>query len=197
MLKRLLISITLGVIVGTLGLVLVPYTGRLAEPFLCTGTLEPETRFTGLRFRCIEAADGRLSPVPAAGVFLYSVPLLSLMLMLLIYAALTEAERRARSARVIISADLAVAVAARAEILRVDRGRAFRQQAFARAARLTLVLWVHPPSGRPYEAKVCWLVEGESLARLTVGAVVPVRINPRRPEHVYPDQPWAHYAWWQ
>jgi hypothetical protein len=197
MVKRLLLSMTLGVILASLGLVLVPYTGRLAEPFMCAGTLEPDPRFAGLRFRCIEAADGRVTPVPAASVFLYSMPLLASLLTLSIYTALTQAERRTCTARGAMSADLAVAVAARAEILRVDHGRAFYQQAFAGAARLTLVLWVLPPSGRPYEAKVSWLVEDASLPRLTVGSVVSVRINPRRPEHVYPDQPWAHYALWQ
>lgn len=197
MVKQLVISTTLGIILATLGLVLVPYTGRLAEPFLCTGTLEPETRFTGVRFRCVEAADGRITAVPASLVFLYSVPLLTVALLLPIYAALAEAERRARMVRGTMSADLAVSVAARAEILRIGRRAAFHQTTFGRTAKLRLVLWVHPPSGRPYEARVSWFVKDENLDRLTLGSIIPVRINPRRPEHIYPDQPWAQYAWWQ
>lgn len=197
MVKQLVISLTLSVTLAILSLVLVPYTGRLAQPFLCAGTLEPEPRFTGVRFRCIQAADGRVTHVPADLVFRYSVPLLAVLLLLPIYAAMADTDRRARVARGTIDADLAVAVAARAEILCIGHRSSFRQHSFVRSAKLRLVLWVYPPSGRPYEASVSWLVEDESLARLTVGSVVPVRINPRRPEHVYPDQPWAHYAWWQ
>ena len=196
MVKRLFISLIFGFVIGTMGLILFPYAGRLAEPFLCKGTLQPETRQSGLRFRCIEAADGRVIPVPADRVVLYTVPMLALMLLFPVHAALAEAERRARSAKGTMKADLAVAVRARAEILRISRRVSFNRQTLMRAAELQLILWVQPPAGRPYEAKVAWLVEDESLTRLTDGSIVSVRVNPRRPQHIYPDQPWAHYAWW-
>jgi hypothetical protein len=196
MVKRLFITVILAFILGTIGLVLAPITGRLAGPFVCNGLLEPETRLNGLQYRCIEARDGRITPIGAERVVLYTVPLLAVMLFVPVHAALVEAERRAANAKGAMSADLAVAVRARAEILRIARQSSITRQALIRAAELQLVLWVQPPEGRPYEAKVAWLVEDESLTRLTVGAVLPVKVNPRRPEKVYPDQPWAHFAWW-
>ncbi len=196
MARRILISTLLGFVLGTIALVLVPYAARLAEPLLCAGTLEPHTRQDGLQFRCVAASDGRITPVATERVVLSTVPLLAAILFLPVHAALAAAERRAAAAMGAMSADLAVAVRARAEILRVGRQSSLRRQALLRAAELRLVLWVQPPEGRPYEARVAWLVEDASLARLTVGTILPVRVNPRRPEHVYPDQPWAHYAWW-
>lgn len=196
MLRRLFLTVALSFILGTLGLVLAPGLGRLAGPLLCAGSLERETRQGGLSYRCVAAADGRIAPVPAGRVARTAVPMLAAMLLFPIYAGLAAAERRARAARGAMREDLAVAVRARAEILRVARRSTLRRQDLARAAELSLVLWVHPPDGRPYEARVSWLVDDESLGRLRVGAVLPVRVNPRRPERVYPDQPWAHYAWW-
>lgn len=196
MVKRSFITLTLAFVLSTLGVVLMPYVGRLAQPFLCAGTLEPETRIRGLEFRCIEAADGRITRVAPSDVVLYSIPLLALTLIVPVHSAVAAAERRATRAKGAMSADLEVAIRARAEILRIGRQSSLGRQALIRAAQLHLVLWVQPPNGRPYEAKVSWLVEDESLARLSVGTIVPVKVNPRRPEHVYPDQPWAHYAWW-
>lgn len=196
MVRRLLLTITLGFALSTAGLVLVPHLGRLAGPLLCAGSLEPETRQSGLRYRCVAAADGRVTPVPTDSVVLATVPMLVLALLVPIHAALAAAERRARAAKGAMREDLAVAVRARAEILRVGRRSSLNRQSLMRAAELSLVLWVQPPHGRPYEARVAWLVDDESVGRLNVGMVLAVRINPRRPEHVYPDQPWAHYAWW-
>jgi hypothetical protein len=196
MLKRALLTLALSLVLGTFALVLIPYAGRLAEPLLCAGTLEPETRHQGLRYRCIEAADGRITTVASDRVLALTIPILATLLLAPIYAALVANERRAAAARGVMRDDLEVAVRARAEILRVGHQGSLRRQALFRVAELHLVLWVQPPTGRPYEAQVSWLVEDESLGRLSVGAVLPVRINPRRPEHVYPDQSWAHYAWW-
>ena len=196
MLKRTLLSVAISLVLGSIGLVLIPYTARLAEPLLCVGTLEPDTRHQGLRYRCIGAADGRITSVTTTRVLALSIPMLAAMLLAPTYAVLAATERRAARARSVMQTDLKVAVRARAEILRIGHQSSLRRQALLSAAELHLILWVHPPEGRPYEAKVAWLVEDESLGRLTVGAVLPVRINPRRPEHVYPDQPWAHYAWW-
>lgn len=195
MLKRLVTSAVLSFVLGMAWLLFVPATARLVEPLVCAGTLEPETRQAGLAFRCVSRADGRISSVPGLRVVLATVPLLTVMLLFPIYAGLSEAERRARTAQGTISADLAVAVRARAEILRIVRHASFTRPLLSSATKLKLVLWVQPPEGRPYEATVSWLVEDESLLRLTVGSLVTVRINPRCPERVYPDQPWAHYAW--
>ncbi len=107
-----------------------------------------------------------------------------------------ERDRRAQRARGTMAEDLAASVIAHAEILRILHQSAFGRPGLLRAAELTMILWVHPPNDRPYEAEVAWLVDDESLSRMTVGAVVAVRINPHRPQHVYPAQPWAHYAWW-
>ncbi|HMQ31012.1 MAG TPA: hypothetical protein PKD53_09800 [Chloroflexaceae bacterium] len=196
MVKRLFLTVTLAFVLGTIGLALVPHLARIAGPLLCAGTLEPETRQNGLRYRCVEAADGRVSPVATDSVVLATVPMLAAILLLPVHGALVAAERRARAAQGAMRDDLAVAVRARAEILRVGRRNSLSRQALVRAAELSLVLWVQPPEGRPYEARVAWLVDDESVGRLSVGTVLAVKVNPRRPEHVYPDQPWAHYAWW-
>jgi hypothetical protein len=195
--KRCFISLGLAFVLATVGLVLVPSLGRIAQPFLCAGTLEPETRLRGMQFRCVAAADGRITSVPTDYVIRYTLPLLTFVLLLPVSTLLAERERRARIARGTMRDDLASAVTARAEILRVVHQSAFGRPALLHAAELTLILWVQPPNGRPYEARVAWLVDDESLSRLMVGSVIQVRVNPRRPEHVYPDQPWAHYAWWQ
>lgn len=194
--KRCMLSLVLAFILGTIGLVLVPALGRVAQPFLCVGVLEPETRLRGLQFRCVAAADGRITAVASELVIVYSVPILTLILLLPAYSFLAYRDRRAQQARGTMAEDLAAAVTAHAEILRILHQSAFGRPGLLRSAELTMILWVHPPNGRPYEAQVAWLVGDESLSRMTVGAVIPVRINPRRPEHVYPAQSWAHYAWW-
>ncbi|MFV9507722.1 MAG: hypothetical protein AB4911_24490 [Oscillochloridaceae bacterium umkhey_bin13] len=196
MLKRVFISLVLGFMLGTSLLVLIPQLGVLAAPFVCAGSLEPETRLQGMRYRCVEAADGRIRQVPADQVLSYTIPILALLLFYPVSLAVKQAELRAQQARSAMRQDLEVAITARAEILRIVRQSSVSRQMLMRAAELRIVLWVQPPNGRPYEAKVAWLVEDAKLQRLAVGAVVPVRINPRRPEAVYPDQPWAHYAWW-
>jgi hypothetical protein len=194
--KRVFLTCILCLGLAGLCLTLIPVTSRLAEPFLCQGIVERETRLPGLNFRCVASSNGQITPVATAQVVLAAVPLLAALLFLPVYTALVAADRRARSARRSMTADLAVAVRARAEILRVARKGSLRYRALFNTVELQLVLWVHPPEGRPYEARVTWMVEDESLTRLIVGAVLPVRINPRRPEYVYPDQAWAHYAWW-
>ncbi|PDW04405.1 hypothetical protein [Candidatus Viridilinea mediisalina] len=194
--KRCIFSLVLAFMLGTLGLVLVPALGRVAQPFLCAGVLEPETRLRGLQFRCVAAADGRITPVPSELVIIYAVPILTLILFVPVYRVLVSRDRHAQLARGTMAEDLAAAVTAHAEILRILHQSAFGRPGLLRSAELTMILWVHPPNGRPYEAQVAWLVDDESLSRMTVGSVVPVRINPRRPEHVYPAQSWAHYAWW-
>jgi hypothetical protein len=195
--KRCFISLVLAFLLSIMGLVLIPALGRIAQPLLCAGALEPETRERGIRYRCVAAADGRITSISTDQVIQYAVPMLTLILLLPMNMVLAERERRAQRARGEMNEDLASAVTARAEILSIVRQRGFTRPNLFHAAELMLILWVHPPNGRPYEAHVSWLVDDESLSRLIVGSILQVRINPRRPEHVYPDQPWAHYAWWQ
>lgn len=196
MLIRALFSLILGLALAAVGILLLPDLGRAAGPLICDGALEPEFRASGLRYHCVAAADGRVIQVPTQGVIVRAVPIVAAALLLPLNLLLGRAARRAREAQGTMHNDLAEAITARAEILRIARSGNLKRQILVRAAELRLVLWVHPPNGRPYEATVSWLVEEHCLGRLSIGAVVPVQINPRRPEHVYPAQPWAHYAWW-
>lgn len=196
MVARACFSVVLGFVLSAVGILLLPDLGRVAGPFVCDGTLAPERRLSGLHYHCVAATDGRVRPVDTDTVILVSLPILTAFLTVPANVLLARGARRAAAAQGTMRADLASAITARAEILRIARHGTIKRQALMRAAELRLVLWVHPPNGRPYEATVFWLVEDHSLCRLSVGAVVPVQINPRRPEHVYPAQPWAHYAWW-
>jgi hypothetical protein len=197
MLRRLVASLILGFVLGTAGLAIAPDLGRMVGPMLCDGAFEPETRRWGLHYRCVDAVDGSVLRVEPERVMLLSVPLLALLLLLPVSALITQVERTSNAAQGAISGDLATAVAARAEILRIARHGNFKRQLLMRVAELRLVLWVQPPQGRPYEAEVAWLVEEECVRQLRVGAFVPVRVNPMRPQRVYPAQPWAHYAPWE
>lgn len=196
MVARACFSVVLGFALSAVGILFLPDLGRLAGPFVCDGTLAPERRLSGLHYHCVAAADGQVRPVDTDEVIVRSLPILTVLLLVPIYLMLERGARRAAVARGTMQADLASAIMARAEILRISYHGSVKRQVLIRAAELRLVLWVHPPNGRPYEATVSWVVEGHSLSRYNVGAVVPVQINPRRPEHVYPAQPWAHYAWW-
>lgn len=195
MFLRAFFSLVLGLALAAVSILLVPDLGRVAGPLLCDGSLEPEFRSYGLRYHCV-ASDGRVTQVSTEGVIVRTVPLMAAALLLPLNMLLAQAARRARDAQGNMHNDLASAITARAEILRIARSGNLKRQILVRAAELRLVLWVHPPNGRPYEATVSWLVEEHSLGRLSIGAVLPVQINPHRPEHVYPAQPWAHYAWW-
>jgi hypothetical protein len=194
--SRIVVSLLLGFVLGTTGLVLLPDLGRLAGPLLCAGTLEPEARGSGLRFRCVQAEDGAIVPMATERVVLYTVPILACLLLLPASAMVARVERKASTAQGEMRHDLQAAVTARAEVLRITRSANLKRQILMRAAELRLVLWVQPPNGRPYEAVVAWLVEEESVRLLSVGAVLPVRVNPERPQRVYPAQPWAHFNWW-
>lgn len=195
MLLRALYSIVLGLAFAAVALIVVPDLGRVASPLVCRGELAHEFRAAGLRYHCV-AADGRVSEISSERVILHSLPILAAVVVLPVYALLARSARRAQAAQGAMHNDLAAAITARAEILRIARTGNLKRQVLVRAAELRLVLWVHPPDGRPYEATVSWLVEEHSLGRLSIGSIVPVQINPRRPENVYPAQPWAHYAWW-
>lgn len=195
MLARLFFSLVIGFVLSALGIILLPGLGRVAEPLLCAGRLEPELRLFHLGYRCVTAAGAH--PVSANSVILSSLPILIGVLLPPLYLLLGVGARRAREAQGGVERDLAGAADASAEVLQVARRGSLKRQILLRAAELRLVLWVHPPGGRPYEATVAWLVEEEGLPRLRAGAVLPVRVNPQRPERVYPAEPWAHFAWWR
>ncbi|MBP1465563.1 hypothetical protein EYB53_007580 [Candidatus Chloroploca sp. M-50] len=196
LIKRTLVSLMLAFVVSLVGLVVMPVSARLAEPLLCQGRLEPETGFLSLRFRCILPTDGRIEPLATGLVMQYTVPIVSFGVAPLIWFALAGRAQRAEKARTTMQADLSHAIVAPAEILRVERQDAINHQMLFHAAELTLVLWVRPPNRRPYEARVAWVVNDANVYHLRAGTELTVRINPERPEHVYPDQPWARYAWW-
>jgi hypothetical protein len=195
MVLRAFYSIVLGLAFAAVALIAIPDLGRVASPMVCRGDLAHEFRAAGLRYHCV-AADGKVSEISTDRVIILSVPILGAFLVLPVYALLARSARRAQAAQGAMHNDLATAITARAEILRIARTGNLKRQLLVRAAELRLVLWVHPPNGRPYEATVSWLVEEHSLGRLSIGSIIPVQINPRRPEKVYPAQPWAHFAWW-
>lgn len=194
MFARLLLSLLLGFIFSTAGLVILPDLGRLAGPLICAGTLEPEERRSGLRYRCIAAGDGRIEPVPTDRVVLATLPVLAALLLVPVSVLVARYEQRARRAAHEIQADLSRAVVARAEVLEVARHGNLKRQILMRVAELQLLLWVQPPNGRPYEARVAWLVEEANMRELRPGAVIPVRLNPDRPARIYPAAPWAYVA---
>ncbi len=195
MIGRCFLSLVLGFVLSTFSLTLLPDLGRIAGPLVCTGTLEPGPRVHGLHYRCI-TDEGQAFTVAPDQVAFRAIPLTAAALTIPAYVLLRKREAEARRAEQAAEADLAKAVPARAEVLRVMQNANLKRQILLRAAELKLVLWVQPPNGRPYEAQVAWIVEEDGLAWMRIGAVVPVRINPLRPQKVYPAQPWAHYAWW-
>ncbi|MCS6879850.1 MAG: hypothetical protein RMK84_12610 [Oscillochloridaceae bacterium] len=195
MVGRCFLTLVLGFALSTIILTLLPDLGRIAGPFVCEGTLEPGPRSHGLHYRCI-TAEGQAFTVAPDQVAFRAIPLIAVVLMIPIYAFVRQREVEALRAQQAAEADLAKAVPARAEVLRIVHSGNLKRQLLLRAAELNLVLWVQPPNGRPYEAQVDWIVEEDGLGWMRIGAVVPVRINPLRPQKVYPAQPWAHYAWW-
>jgi hypothetical protein len=175
-------------------LLLLPDLGRLVGPAVCGGTLEPVFQRARLEYRCV--ADGEARPIKTDMVIAYMLPLLTASLLLPTGLLVGRASRRANERQWRAERDLANAVEAQAEVLRISRGGNFKRQLLMRVAELRLVLWVQPPNGRPYEATVAWIVEEHGVRHLSVGAQVAVRVNPLRPERVYPAEPWAHYGWW-
>ncbi|MCX7790709.1 MAG: hypothetical protein N2378_08720 [Chloroflexaceae bacterium] len=195
MIGRCFLALVLGFVLSTISLTLLPDLGRIAGPWVCAGSLEPGPRVHGLHYRCL-TTEGRVLTVAPDQVAFRAIPLMAAVLTIPIYAFLYRRETEVRQAQRAVEADLEKAVPARAEVLRIVQHGNLKRQILLRAAELNLVLWVQPPNGRPYEAQVDWIVEEDGLGWMRIGAVVPVRVNPLRPQNVYPAQPWAHYAWW-
>jgi hypothetical protein len=61
-------------------------------------------------------------------------------------------------------------------------------------AKVDLELEVLPLKGPPFRTKTCWLVEHPNLPELEPGRSVEVKVDPMRPERVFPAVPWAR-AW--
>jgi hypothetical protein len=91
--------------------------------------------------------------------------------------------------------DLSTAVPVRAELLQATMVGSYKRAILMRAVEVELTLWVYPPASRPYEARVIWLVEEAGLPHLRRGAMLNARINPLRPQRVYPAEEWASYLW--
>lgn len=196
MIGRLLVSLVLGFVVGTTGLLLAPDLGRVAGPTLCGGALSPSPGPGRLHFACVEQG-GLLRLVPAEQVVLHTVAICAAAALLpvsLLFRGVEAVERRRRKA---MQDDMALARPAYADVLRVGVGGNVKRQILMRAAELRLTLWVTPLGGRPYEAQVVWFVEQEQVGRLDVGAALPVRVNPAHPERVYPAEPWAQLVSWE
>lgn len=195
MFRRLLASLVLGFVLGTLGLLLAPDVGRLAGPSLCRGELIPD-RERAMRFACV-GGDGRLVAAPGEQVLLHTVLICAAAALLPVHLALRRVEEGARRRGQTTSEDLAAARPARAEVLQVAAAGSPKRQLLMRAAELRLTLWVTPPDGRPYEAAVVWFVEQDEIRRLAVGAGLEVRVNPAHPLRVYPAAPWAQLLRWR
>lgn len=196
MAARLLISLILGFLLGTIGLVLAPDLGRLAGPLLCAGDLVHGQGPDRLDFRCV-AADGQSRPVPTLQVLLSLTPICALVVLLPVSLLYGRAQGQARRVRRTMDEDLAVAVSARAEVLQGEPITNPRRQVLMRAVELRLTLWVQAPNSRPYEATTIWFIEHENLHRISRGTLLSVRVNPRQPQRIYPAEPWAAYAWWR
>lgn len=59
-------------------------------------------------------------------------------------------------------------------------------------AKVDLELKIQPPEGEAVLVKTIWLVEVESLPELEVGHSIKIKYNPKKPDRIYPDVPWAH-----
>jgi len=58
-------------------------------------------------------------------------------------------------------------------------------------AKVDLELEIQIPQGTAIQVKTCWLVEIPALPELEAGKSVEVKLNPKKPEKVFPAVPWA------
>jgi hypothetical protein len=197
MLARLLISLVLGFILATAGVVLFPDLGRAAGPLVCQGELAPEpNRLSRVSFRCIEARGGLIRPVDAGRVMSAAIPAFGLLVFAPVSLLVGRVERRIRSAKALMEADLARAVEGTARVLALSEGGLPIQRRLNRVAELTIELEVRSPPGRLYRTQVLWVVDYLELRRVAIGRSFPIRVNPLRPERVYPAESWAELVWW-
>ncbi len=50
---------------------------------------------------------------------------------------------------------------------------------------------IHLEGKAPYQVSTCWLVEVGSLDQVSPGKSVPVKVDPKKNERVFPNVPWA------
>ena len=58
-------------------------------------------------------------------------------------------------------------------------------------AKVDLELKIQQPGGGSVVRQTTWLVEVPSLSQLEAGRTIAVKLDPRKPERVYPAVPWA------
>ncbi|WP_322814063.1 hypothetical protein [Chloroflexus sp.] len=194
MLARIALSLLLGFICGTTGLVFMPDLARVIGPLVCTGNLEPDRSEGVLHFRC-RTINGDEQRIKLGHMLPYAIISTSLLLIPPVHSAIRRFEQRRAVIQQAIERDLATALPARAEVLRVAIVGSYKRAILVRAVEVELTLWVYPPANRPYEARVIWLVEEASLSHLRRGTMLNTRINPLRPQRVYPAEEWASYIW--
>ncbi|OAN45070.1 hypothetical protein A6A03_02635 [Chloroflexus islandicus] len=194
MLARIALSLLLGFICGTTGLVFMPDLARVIGPFICTGELQPVRSDGVLHFRC-RTVNGDEQRLDLKQMLPYAIISTSLLLIPPVHTAIRHFERRYSAIRQAIDRDLATSVPVRAELLKVEIVGSYKRAILMRAVETELTLWVYPPAQRPYEARAYWLVEEAGLPNLRRGTMLNARINPLRPQRVYPAEPWATYLW--
>lgn len=194
MLARIALSLLLGFICGTTGLVFMPDLARVIGPFICVGELQPDRSEGVLHFRC-RTVNGDEQRLDLKQMLPYAIISTSLLLIPPVHTAVRRFERRYSAIRQAIDRDLATSVPVRAELLKVEMVGSYKRAILMRAVEVELTLWVYPPAQRPYEARAYWLVEETGLPNLRRGAMLNARINPLRPQRVYPAEPWATYLW--
>jgi hypothetical protein len=82
------------------------------------------------------------------------------------------------------------AVWARAIVLEAKSGPV----ALSGLARTDLTLRVHLPGSEPYEATTQWIVEQDALQYVATEQELPVKVDPKSPQYVYPNSSWAKFA---
>jgi hypothetical protein len=194
MFARIALSLLLGFICGTTGLVFMPDLARVIGPIVCVGDLQPDRSDGVLAFRC-RTVNGDEQRLHLGQMLPYAIISTSLLLVPSVHAALKRFERRRVIIQQAMERDLATSVPVRAELLKVTMVGSYKRAILMRAVEVELTLWVYPPANRPYEARVIWLVEEAGLTHLRRGAMLNVRINPLRPQRVYPAEEWASYLW--
>ncbi len=58
-------------------------------------------------------------------------------------------------------------------------------------AKVDLQMEIHLEGKAPYQVSTCWLVEVGSLDQVSPGKSVPVKVDPKKNERVFPNVPWA------
>ncbi|RMD77289.1 MAG: hypothetical protein D6823_07215 [Chloroflexi bacterium] len=194
MFARIALSLLLGFICGTTGLVFMPDLARVMGPLICVGELQPVRDEGPLHFRC-RTVNGTEQRLDLRQMLPYAVISTSLLLITPVHTAIRRFERRYTLIRQAMERDLATSVPVRAELLKVEMVGSYKRAILMRAVEVELTLWVYPPANRPYEARVLWLVEETGLPKLHRGTMLNCRINPLRPQRVYPAEEWASYLW--